>query len=162
MTDSIADSTENAELTIITRPNCSLSAAGRLLFFCVILLFSFAIAVGFALVGAWLILPFSGLEVLALGWALHYISCHSGDYECIVINGDSMVIETRCYKTVGKVEFQRYWSQVIVLPATTQGKCRVWVRSRGQEVELGRFVDDEGRMDLARRLKEQTGAGYRV
>ena len=162
MTERAEASAEMEELTIITRPNCSLSAAGRLLLFCVILLFSSAIAVGFALVGAWFILPFSGLEVLALGWALYYIGCHVDDYESIVISGDRMVIERRSYKTVHKVEFQRYWSQVVVVPATMLGKCRVWVRSRGQEVELGRFVDDDARMALACRLKERTGAGYRV
>lgn len=162
MTDTIADSAEIADLTIITRPNCSLPVAGRLLFFCVMLLFSSAIAVGFALAGAWLILPFSGLEVLALGWALYYISCHTSDYECIVISGSSMVVEMRNHRIVHRVEFQRYWVQVDVLPATAQGRCRVWVRARGQEVELGRFVNDDERMALASQLKMQTGAGYRV
>ena len=162
MTDTTANSTEVAELAIITRPNCSLSATGRLLFFCVVLLFSSSIAVGFALVGAWLILPFSGLEVLALGLALYYISCHTGDYESIVISGSSLVVEVRNHRAVHKVEFQRYWVQVIVLAASVQGRCRVWLRSSGQEVELGRFVDDDERMALARQIKMQTGAGYRV
>ena len=162
MTDTTADSKEIAELTIITRPNCSLSVAGRLLFFCVALFFSAIIAVGFAFAGAWLILPFSGLEVLALGWALYYVSCHASDYECIVISGGSMIVEVRDHKIVQRAEFQRYWVQTVVLPASRQGKCRVWVRAHGQEMELGRFADDEGRMALARQIRERTGAGYRV
>ena len=162
MVEASKDLAEVADLTIITRPNCSLSATGRLLFFCVMLLFSSVIAVGFALVGAWLILPFAGLEVLALGLAIYYISCHANDYEHIVINGDSMVVEVRNHKIVQRAEFQRYWVQTVVLPAFGHGKCRVWVRERGREIELGRFADDEGRMALARQIREQTGSGYRV
>ena len=162
MTDKAAESTESAELTIITRPNCSLSFAGRLLFFCVIFFLSAVIAVGFAFAGAWLIVPFCGLEVLALGWALYYISCHVNDYECIVIKDGTVTVEIGYYREVQKIEFQRYWMQVIVLPASIQGRCRIWVKAHGQEVELGRFVDDEERLALASQLKMQTGAGYKV
>ena len=159
MSGNVVDSVEVADLTIITRPNCSLSGAGRLLFFCVMSLLSLLIATGFALVGAWLIFPFAGLEVLALGWTLYYISCHTGDYECIVVIRDRVLVETRDYKTVHRVELQRHWVQVIVHPASGIGRCRVWVRACGREVELGRFVDDDGRMALSRQLKEQTGLG---
>ena len=162
MVDGASGSAQVADLTIITRPNCSLSETGRLLFFCVMLLLSLIIAVGFALVGAWLVFPFAGLEVLALGWALYYISCHTNDYECIVISGDSMTVEVRNHKIVHRAEFQRYWVQTVVLPVSGLGKCRVWVRAHGQEMELGRFVDDEGRMALARQIREQTGSAYRV
>lgn len=162
MADSVADLTETAEWTIITRPNCSLSATGRLLFFCVMLLLSFGIAIAFASLGAWLILPFSGLEVLALGWALYYIGCHRNDYECIVITRDRMIVETRSHKRVEQVELQRYWAQVVVLAASGRGRCRVWVRARGQEVELGQFANDDERMALAQELKSLTGTGYRV
>ena len=162
MAETAADSAEIADLTIITRPNCSLSSAGRLLFFCVMLLFSSVIAVGFALVGAWLILPFAGLEVLALGLAIYYISCHVSDYERIVISGGTMVVEVRNHKIVHRVEFQRCWVQTVLLPASGQGKCRVWVRMHGQEMELGRFIDDEGRVELARQIRARTGSAYRV
>jgi len=156
-----ADSAEIPQLIIVTRPNSSLPVAKRLLFFMVMLLLSMVISVGFALVGAWLILPFSGLEVLALGWALYYISCHDNDYESIVVSGGSLVVEKRSHRSISRTEFQRYWVKVVVLPASTGGRCRVWLRSGGKEVELGEFVNDEERMALADRLKLQAGAGYR-
>lgn len=162
MTDGASGSAQVADLTIITRPNCSLSETGRLLFFCVMLLLSVAIAVGFALIGAWLIFPFAGLEMAGLGWALYYISCHTGDYECIVVSGDRVLVETRSYKSVEKVEFQRHWVKVIVQPPLGHGRCRIWVRASGKEVELGRFVDDDGRMALSRQIEEQTGMGYKL
>ena len=49
--------------------NCSISPAGLLWAFVALGFVTLAIGVGFAMVGAWLILPFAGLEVVALGVA---------------------------------------------------------------------------------------------
>jgi uncharacterized membrane protein len=46
-----------------------MSPAGLLSAFAVLAAVTLAIGIGFALVGAWLVLPFAGLEVLALGAA---------------------------------------------------------------------------------------------
>lgn len=152
-------STEAADLAILTRPNCSLSETGRLLFFCVMSLFSLVVAVSFVFVGAWLVFPFAGLEVFGLGWALYYVSCHTGDYECIVVSGDEVVVETRSYKTIHQVKLQRHWVQVIVNAGVGQGRCRVWLRACGKEVEVGRFIDDDGRLKLSQQIEGHTGAG---
>ena len=152
-------STEAADLAVLTRPNCSLSETGRLLFFCVMSLLSLAVAVSFAFAGAWLVFPFAGLEVFGLGWALYYVSCHTGDYECIVVSGDDVVVETRSYKVIQQVKLQRHWVQVVV--NARLGRCRVWLRACGKEVEVGRFFDDDGRLKLSQQIEEHTGAGYR-
>ena len=148
-----------AELAILTRPNCSLSETGRLLFFCVMSFFSLVVGVSFALLGAWLIFPFVGLEVLGLGWALYHVSCHTGDYECIVVSGDEVVVETRSYKAIHQIKLQRHWVRVVVDAAVGQGRCRVWLRACGQEVEVGRFYDDDGRLKLSQQIEGHTGAG---
>ena len=49
--------------------NCSISPAGLLGVFVALGSVSLAFGIGFAMLGAWLILPFAGLEVLALGVA---------------------------------------------------------------------------------------------
>ncbi len=51
-------------------PNCSLRPQSAALFFASICAVSFAIAGVLALKGLWPILPFAGLEMLVLGWAL--------------------------------------------------------------------------------------------
>jgi uncharacterized membrane protein len=53
----------------VSKPHCSISPAG---FACVLASLAgvaLAIGAGFAITGAWLVLPFSGLEVLLLGAA---------------------------------------------------------------------------------------------
>jgi len=49
--------------------NCSISPLGLLRVFVGLALVVLAIGVGFALVGAWPVLPFAGLEALMLGVA---------------------------------------------------------------------------------------------
>jgi uncharacterized membrane protein len=52
--------------------NCSISPAGFAGAIALLAAVTLAIGAGFALVGAWLVLPFAGLEVLALGAAFLY------------------------------------------------------------------------------------------
>ena len=52
-------------------PNCSLTPRGALLFFGSLCFATFAIALLMTLRGFWPVLPFAGLEMALLGWALH-------------------------------------------------------------------------------------------
>jgi uncharacterized membrane protein len=49
--------------------NCSISPAAFAGVLALLAVVTLSIGIGFALMGAWLILPFAGLEVLALGAA---------------------------------------------------------------------------------------------
>ena len=58
--------------------HCSISPAGLLGVFAALSIVTLAIGIGFAIVGAWLILPFAGLEVLILGVAFVVHARHVG------------------------------------------------------------------------------------
>jgi len=59
--------------------NCSISPAGFLGVLASLAAVTLAIGTGFALLGAWLVLPFAGLEVLALGAAFVVHARRFGD-----------------------------------------------------------------------------------
>ena len=54
-----------ADCCVVIRPNCSLSWRRAVTVFCGISLVSLTIALGFSLLGYWLILPYSLLEMSA-------------------------------------------------------------------------------------------------
>jgi uncharacterized membrane protein len=54
---------------LIHKRNCSMSPAGLAVAFAVLAIVTIAIGTGFALAGAWPVLPFAGLEVVALAVA---------------------------------------------------------------------------------------------
>jgi uncharacterized membrane protein len=145
-----------AELDYTARPNCSLDRRGKLRLFAAAAAVSGLIALIFAAFGAWLVLPFAGLELALLAWALRFMDRHSGDYERVVLDGDKLRIETCEAGLPACHEFHRYWAQVRVRAEGSD--ARVFVRSHGREVELGRFRSPEQKLAFAQQLRERVGA----
>ena len=141
-----------AEYVYIARRNNSLSSSGRRLVFAFILTVSFGIAAAFSMVlGAWPILPFAGVEMAVLYVAFRYIDRHAGDYERITIRGDSVAVEVRDGTDIASFELSRYWAQVV---CEHEG-ARLALRSHGREIEVGRHLCDEQRLEMARGLARE-------
>ncbi|HOY70863.1 MAG TPA: DUF2244 domain-containing protein [Methylotenera sp.] len=146
--------------SIVARPNNSLSAKDNVFLLLAIAIVSLMIALSFALIGAWLVLPFAGLEILAFAYAFNYIYVHSNDFESITIQNDSVVVEKRSDKKVTKTVFQRYWAQVSVRNVDGNGglagKTSLYISSHGKEVEFGgNLINDEQRIELALAIKQK-------
>jgi uncharacterized membrane protein len=144
---------------VVARPNCSLSPKGMLRVVAALAFLPLSVAVGFGMAGAWLVFPFAGLELLAVAYAFYFIYRHAGDYESITIDGERIAIEQHSYKNSYQVVFHRYWAQV-VLREVPGGEQRLWLRSHGKEVEVGRYMNNEQRLALAQQLQKRTGAVY--
>lgn len=140
---------------IVAKPNNSLSQKGFIWLFVAITLIAIVVAVGMCLSGAWLVLPFAGLEVLAFACAFHHVMLHYEDYERVSLVGDEVVVEKRSYKSSEKFTFERYWAKVI-LRDNDDGKYSLFIGSHGKEVEFGsRYMDQDQRITVAKQLKQQ-------
>ncbi len=148
------------DFSFIARPNCSLSARSRLSVVALISLVSLTIAISFSFIGAWLILPFAGLELVALAYAFYVIHCHSHDYESICIDEHHIAIQKRNHKITNRVIFQRYWAQVF-LQDLPNGEQSLFLRSHGKNIQFGRnLMSNEQRQKLAAQLKQLVGSAY--
>lgn len=142
-----------AESQITVRPNNSLSSLNSLKLLIVLAILALVVALGFVHIGAWLVLPFAGLELLAFACAFHYLTLHADDFEMITVAGDKVVIEKRAYRENSKAEFQRYWTRVS-LRKQDNGVSALFIGSHGKEVEFGRgYINEEQRISLAKELK---------
>jgi uncharacterized membrane protein len=142
---------QTAGIPLLARRNNSLSSAGRQLVFAFLFTVSIGIAIAFAAIGAWLVLPFAGLEMLVLFAAFRYVDRHAADYERIEIDGDRVSIELFEVGRAQRHEFNRCWAQLVV----SRDGGRLALRSHGREVEVGRHRDAEQRKALARELGRQ-------
>jgi len=133
----------------LARRNNSLSSTGRLLVFAFIFAVSVGIAAAFAVFGAWLILPFAGLEMAVLYLAFRYVERHAADYELIEIDGDQVKVERREGSSTHRDAVSRHWARVV---ASRDGS-RLALRSHGRELEIGRNMNVEQRQELAQALK---------
>ncbi len=149
----VAGADEARSYTLIARRNNSLSTVGRNLVFGSFVLVSLAISLAFAVHGAWLVLPFSGLEMIVLYLAFQAIERRSGDFESIAISGDRVLIERWEAGQIARFEFQRYWAQVVFQPQDGAGLLAV--RSHGRQVEFGRHLTAEQRRAVAESLRHQ-------
>src|SRR5437763_16224348 len=71
--------------SLTLKRNCSISPAGLACVFAALAVAVLAIGTGFALLGAWLSLPFAGLEVLLLPEAFLLQALHATDQERLEI-----------------------------------------------------------------------------
>lgn len=142
-----------AEFAFVSRRNSSLIPDR----FCLVLgslaAISLAIAGGFAVVGAWLILPFAGVEAAALAVALRCVMRRAGDYERVAIEGDRVVLDVLENREQRRFSFNRLWARLVVRDGAPL--FQIALRSHGKEVELGRYLDEPGRRALARELRRR-------
>ncbi|MDO9151400.1 MAG: DUF2244 domain-containing protein [Methylotenera sp.] len=139
---------------LIAKPNNSLSPTGFVWLFVGVFTITSTITVGFVLAGAWLVLPFAGLEILVLAYVLMNAYLHYGDYESISLINDDVVVEQYSYKSFKKYTFQRYWVRV-TLRETLDGTVAIFIGSHGKEIEFGsRYINKEERESIAKQLKQ--------
>jgi uncharacterized membrane protein len=138
-----------------SRPNLSLTRPQERLVFWSLAALCFATASGFALLGYWLVLPFAGLEIGLLAWAFKELRGREGDFESIVIEGDAVVLEWQAGMHSGRREMNRHWVRVSCGCRTPGRNCRLSVSSHGRATEVGQYLSDEARLQLAATLRSR-------
>lgn len=143
----------------LIRPNCSLPWRDAVRFYLGMVVVCFGIAIAFALKGAWLILPFAGLEMLVLGGALYVVARRAADWQEISIDGDRVDIHERDSGQEQVQTFQRAWVRVIYELAPIKGHpSRLTIRSHGRSVEIGRCLNEDEKRYLAAQLSRAVRA----
>ncbi len=136
----------------LLKRNCSLAPRQLATIFGALATVSLSIATMFAVQGAWLVVPFACIEVLALGAAFVMYARHAADYERIVLCRDCLLVETcrgdrlrreQCAPAWTRVEYSGTRRELIGLVAA------------GRRIDVGRFVPESERRDLAKQLRSQ-------
>ena len=112
-----------------------------------------AIGAGFAVAGAWLILPFASLEVLLLGAAFVLYARHAADYEKIELEVNRLTVEVAQADRIEHYELDARATQVSI------EQERVLLRGRKEQLEIGRHLDAERRAQLAAELDKRLVRG---
>ena len=140
--------------TFVARRNNSLSAGGRRLVLGSLALLIFAISLGFAFSGAWLVFPFAGLEILVVFLAFRYMERHAADFERLALGEEQIVVERGQRGRTRRIELNRHWTQVDYREPRGREGGRLIVRAHGTDVEFGAYLTDAQRAEVARKLKE--------
>ncbi len=138
------------------KPNSALSAASKQKVVILLTVIPCVIGIAFCFLGAWLVLPFVGLEIAALAYAFYYVNQHETDYETIIIDADSLMVERCVGENVSQQVINPYWVRVVQheLP---NGELHLYLQSHGKEIEIGSYLTRKQRELLAGQLKQRTG-----
>jgi uncharacterized membrane protein len=148
MVSSTVDGACNRRFVI--RPNRSLTWRQTQLAFLILAAVCLTIASAFALNGFWPVLPFAGIEVLALGVGMYLCVLAGREIEVVSVQGEVVAVEKGRDQPQRRWEFQRAWAQIRLLPPRERWyPTRLVIRSHGKEVQLGGFLNEAERQELA-------------
>ncbi|HUN91505.1 MAG TPA: DUF2244 domain-containing protein [Burkholderiaceae bacterium] len=138
----------------IVKRNCSASPRQLAGVLASIVVVSAGVALGFAACGLWLVLPFVGAELVALGVAFVAYARHAVDSECIDLDGTWLSVARHDGSGCREWRFVAAWTRVEVEAVRGLGaRTRVLLASRGEQVEVGRHAHEARRLQLAHELR---------
>jgi len=139
----------------VLSPNCSISWRELVLFYLLTCVVALAVGLFFAVQGLWLVLPFSGLEMLALGIVLYLTSRKANQREVITLDPSCTRIEKGMQRVQQSWEFKTPWVRIIEQPRAGSKTGRVLaVGASGESVEVGSFLANWEKEALAFQLKD--------
>ena len=149
-----------SRLLIIAQPNRSATWRANLLVLLALAVPSLAIAISFALLGAWPILPFAGLELLALGAALYYVNWKLQYRHVITVSDDSVRIDKGFYTPRQSWQFPRQGTGLVITPEKHPWDGpELSVHDKHESVSLGEFLNREDILELIALLRKELRVG---
>ena len=139
----------------VVKPNQAMSWHAMMYVYSGIAAVTIIIGLLFYLKGLTLILPFSGIEVLALGAVLYLSAWRSGVQEVISISGNEIVVERGRIAPETRQVFQRPWAKLVLERSWNSWyPSRLLIRSHGRQTEIGGFLNEQERQGLAELLEQ--------
>lgn len=131
---------------LLIKPNQSLTWRGNLYLLASLGGITFLIAVMFTLLGAWVILPFAGIEIAALATALYVVNWRVNFRELIRFEKDMVVIEKGHFAPKWRWRFKKQYLKINVEPEKHPWEgpsITLYCSESHAHVPLGRFLNKE-------------------
>ena len=141
--------TKGDSLSIDLAPNKSSSINENLVFFGFLSLICLTFGIGFFVIGATMILPFAGLEVLALILILRINRKWLNQKQALYLDKLYVKIE----KDDKKMIFDRFLSKFLV--EENNSKKVLYLKSNNEKIEIGSFLNEEEKEELINLLKKK-------
>ena len=138
---------------ITLQPNQSLSWRAFKYFIVFMMLLSFGIATAFSVMGYWVILPFTALEMSVLSYCLWLCLRRTSMQEVISFSGEEIRLEAGVKTPTEIVTWQRYFTKIHVERAIHPWyRKKVSLVHRGESREIGNFLTQEEQEKLIKTL----------
>jgi len=141
------------EATFILQPNRSLRSGQICLAIATIGAALLGVTLYFALQGAWMVIPFTGLEMIVLVTAVYLQNNWSKQCQVLEI-GENTVRTSKGVHSEESVSFSRGWLKIALVDAPSSWHPKkLIVGSHGRYVEIGAFLEESERERLYSMLR---------
>lgn len=145
---------------IVAKPNQSANWRTNLLVLIALAIPSLGIAIAFALLGAWPILPFAGLELMALGSALYYVNWKLQYRHVITLSENEVRIDKGFYLPRRSWQFSRQGTGLAITPEKHPWEGpELTLHDRNESVSLGEFLNRDDSLKLMSLLRKEIRTG---
>ena len=124
-----------------------------------ILMAMFAVAmiigISFASIGAWMILPFAGIEVTIVGIGMYYVCWKLNFKQTITLEAESFTVQKGVY--FPKQEWQWQASQTYLLKQPSRYRMSpptLYLKHLNQRIEIGEFLNRTDKKELQKWLRD--------
>ena len=141
------------EHRLIIRPNPAMPWSLIKKIYLFFALFVFIIAIILSMVNLYLAIPFYGIEVIFLGYALYITSLKSTYREEIFLDQVAIKISFVNGKKKKMYEFVKQWSEFKFIPATKTQPSEIYISKSGKKTYIARNVNEHDRKKLINLIK---------
>ena len=112
-----------------------------------------------AWLGAWMVLPFAGLEVIVLASLMYWVAHQCRRQQVISFKHNRVHIEKGHVSPSVSWESELFFTRLMVDPPAYRGHlCKVFLRSKDQKLEVGEFLNEEDKKRLIAELRRVISA----
>ena len=141
--------------TIMVMPNRAMPWQHIMMIYLLVSGVTISIAFSFFTQGLTLILPFAGLELLALGVVLYISAWRSNIKEVVNVNEEKIRIEIGRNVPEKIYELDKAWANIVLERSWNNWyPSRLLLRSHGRQLEIGKFLNEQERQCLAIELNK--------
>lgn len=141
---------------LLLMPNRSLSWHGNVRVWLGLAAISMTVVTGMTLAGAWLVLPFAGLELAALAAGLYVTARHCQQKEILTLLPDTIRLEKGTDHKDSEWEWSRQTARIeIRTPRHPWTTPKLYLRHHARNISLAQFLNHEDVATLIRILEEK-------
>jgi len=141
------------EHNLIIRPNPAMSWKLIKRIYIAFATFILVIAIVLSMINLYLAIPFYGVEVIFLGYALYITALKSSYYEEVKIDKFNIKISFVNRKNVKNYDFIRQWAEFKFKPATNLTPSEISISKKGKILLIAERVNEADRKKLFNLLK---------
>lgn len=146
---------QDHEQQLVLSPNRSMSWQNNKRILMALFFVNMTIALAWSYMGAWMVLPFAGLEVLCVGIGMYYVSWKLSFKEVITVSADSLIIQTGVY--FPKKEWHWQLSNTLLLRKPSNYRMsapELYLQHLNEKVEIGHFLNRVEKKELREHLNK--------